>query len=205
MIRRLRVFPWEECLVAQAVPGFLLAVGWAVMYEVYHEEGAYYVSLLQEILDAEGLFPYFLLSALLMALPLGMVLDGLRHALEAAWLRPARAASWPPPGGAAPQGLADGYLLYRHLRATTLVPARAAANLALVLLVFTLWFSLRMYRISGWQVYTPAFLVGTPLVGLGLAAALLVQYRQGLRVFQAALAPPDPPPAPPAAPAPPEA
>ena len=66
-MRRLRPFPLEDLLLAQAVPGFLLAVGWTVMYEIYHEDGSYYTTLMQEILGGDGLYTDFLISAVLMA------------------------------------------------------------------------------------------------------------------------------------------
>jgi len=49
-MRRLRTFLVDELLLAQAVPGLLLCVGWAVMYEIYHEDGSFYTTLMQEIL-----------------------------------------------------------------------------------------------------------------------------------------------------------
>jgi hypothetical protein len=69
----------EDLLLAQLVPGFLLAVAWTIMYEVYHEEGSYYTTLIQEILGSEGLLPYFVFLAILMAFPVGLVVDSVRH------------------------------------------------------------------------------------------------------------------------------
>jgi len=188
MIRRLRAHPLEELLVAQAVPGFLLAVAWTAMYEVYHEEGSYYLSLLQEILETEGFFPYFLLSAVLMAFPLGMILDSVRYVVGDTWLRlPERFRTAPV---ATPEVCAlktadptARLLLRRHLEATLLVPARAAGNLAVILLVLIVWFAVKIYRMQGWHVFSWAFLVGTPLAGLAIAAVLLTRYRREMRIF----------------------
>jgi hypothetical protein len=199
MIRRLRVFPLEELFVAQAIPGFVLAVGWSVMYEVYHEEGSYYISLLQEIVGTEGLFSSFLVSALLMAFPLGIVVDSVRHVVGELWLRlpERRSCGCPPDGpallGGAPAGPADRYLAYRHLRAVTLTPAKAAGNLAVVFVILILWFVVKMYRIQGWHVYSWVFIVGAPLVGLFVVATLLIRYQGDMRRFQCALQPPTPP------------
>jgi len=85
-MRRLRAFLMDELLLAQAVPGFVLCVGWAVMYEIYHEDGSFYTTLMQEILDGDGLFPYFLVSAILMAFPVGLVTDTVRESVPAAKL-----------------------------------------------------------------------------------------------------------------------
>lgn len=189
MIRRLRVYPLEDLLVAQAIPGFLLAVGWAAMYEVYHEEGSYYLSLLQEILGTEDLFPYFLISALLMAFPLGMIVDSIRQMVGEAWLRLPLRGRPPLPAGlptfllkeaASP---ADRYLYYRHLRAAVLTPARAAGNLAVVLLVLIVWFAVRIYRVEGWHVFSWGFIVGTLLIGLAVSALLVGRYRREMRLF----------------------
>jgi hypothetical protein len=190
--RRIRAFPLEELLLAQLAPGFLLAAGWTVMYEVYHEDGSYYTTLMQEILSTEGLFPYFILSALLMAFPLGLIVDTVRQVVGEGWLgvprgrggkvEPDPALDWLgcADGGAA---LSTRYLLYRHARATVLAPAKAAGNMAVVLLVFLAWFVVKIIRIEGWTVFSLAFIFGTPLVGLGLVAILLARYAAGLRDF----------------------
>jgi len=210
--RRIRPFPLEDVLLAQIPAGFLLAAGWSVMYEVYHEDGAYYTTLMQEILGTEGLFPYFLLSVVLMAVPLGLMLDALREVVGLRWLRLREDG-----GGAADEleglsrGLADPefagrYLLYRHARAALLAPAKAAGNLAVVLAIFLLWFVVKIVRIEGWTVFSLPFIIGTPLVGLALIAVLLSRYRTGVRDFQrlsrGALAAPPPRPAPASAPSP---
>ncbi|MFB3818812.1 MAG: hypothetical protein ACE147_14205 [Candidatus Methylomirabilales bacterium] len=193
MSRRLRPFPLEDLLLVQLPAGFLLAVGWSVMYEVYHDEGSYYTTLMQEILSTEGLFPYFLLSALLMAVPLGLLLDTLRHVLDERWLARAAAGGEKRPRDlalawlvrwAADPGLAERYVFYRHLRATVLAPAQAAGNLAVVLAIFLVWFVVKVIRIQGWTVFSPAFIVGTPVIGVALIAALLARYAGGVREFQ---------------------
>lgn len=189
MIRRLRAFPLEDLFVAQAIPGFLLAVGWTVMYEVYHEDGAFYTSLFQEILSTEDLFPHFVISAILMAFPLGLVLDSVRHVLGEVWLRlPERCccgapASLPAILGKEPASPTDRYLLYRHFRAVTLTPAKAAGNLAVVFAIFTIWLPIKMYRMQAWHVFSWAFILGTPLVGLAIVAILLARYRREMRAF----------------------
>lgn len=217
MSRRLRPFPLEDLLLVQLPAGFLLAVGWSVMYEVYHEEGSYYTTLMQEILSTEGLFPYFLLSALLMAVPLGLLLDTLRHVVDERWLARAEgrhdkrprdlALAWVIRWAADPR-LAERYLFYRHLRATVLAPAQAAGNLAVVLAIFLVWFVVKVIRIQGWTVFSTAFIIGTPVVGVALIAALLGRYAGGVREFQRlcheGLAVREAPAASPASPAPPE-
>lgn len=204
MIRRLRIFPIEDLFVAQAVPGFCLAVGWTVMYEVYHEDGAYFTSLLQEILGTEGLFPYFVVSAILMAFPLGMVVDSIRQVVGEVWLRlPQRCcarstADVPDIFGPKLLNPVDRYLRYRHFRAVTLTPAKAAGNLALVFVILIAWFAIKIYRMQGWHVFSWAFIVGTPLGGLAIAAILLARYLRDMRIFLdltqgASLSPPSSP------------
>jgi hypothetical protein len=192
-MRRLRTYPVEDLLLAQLVPGFLFAVGWTVMYEIYHEEGSYYTTLMQEILGTEGLFPSFLIMALLMAFPVGILVDSVRHVVGEVWLglprvRPGRRAptstlQWIEQLGPIPEDFEERYALYRHAWATLLTPAKAAGNLALVLLVLEIWFVVKVVRLGGWHVFSLAFIVGTPLVGLGLILALLTRYLTGLGDF----------------------
>lgn len=192
-MRTPRAYPLEDLLVAIFPPGFLLAVLWTVMYEIYSEEGSFYTSLMQEIVGTEGLFPYFVVLAVLMAVPVGMVIDGLRQVLsEGRLLRrmpDRRGAGIPPPlGWVVPQGIlpsdfADRYALYRHARATFLVPARAAGNLALVLLILTVWFVVKIIRMHGWETFSWVFVVGTPIVGLGIVWVLLRRHAGGIREF----------------------
>jgi hypothetical protein len=215
-MRRARGFFLGEVLLAQAVPGFLLSVGWTMMYEVYHDEGSYYTTLMQEILEGDGFFPYFLASAILMAFPVGMVLDSIRQAVGETWLglprlRGGRHTPAPSPldwmreAPFPPDRLAERYALYRHAWMNLLVPAKASGNLALVLLIFLAWFVVKIFRMSGWYVFSLAFIIGTPLVGLGLVFALLVRYATGLREFHRLVQEsifPRPEPAPPPAPDP---
>jgi len=206
-MRRLRPFPLEDLLLAQAVPGFLLAVGWTVMYEIYHEEGSYYTTLIQEILGTEGLFPYFLVMAVLMAFPLGLVIDSVRHVVGELWLgvpRPARLSEgvrpaardadrrvrapaspwqWLEQSTPPPEDFADRFALYRHAWATLLTPAKAAGNLALVLLALGIWFLVRIARMGDWHVFSPAFVIGTPLLGSAVVLVLLRRYTTGLGEF----------------------
>jgi hypothetical protein len=192
-MRRLRPFPVEDFLLTQFIPGFLLAVAWTVMYEIYHEDGSFYTTLMQEILESDGFFPYFLIMAVLMALPVGLVVDSVRHVVGELWLGLPRMR----PGGRAPasplhwiERLADlpedfekRYLLYRHAWATLFTPAKAAGNLALVLLMLIIWSVVKIVRMGGWRVFSPAFIVGMPLAGLGLAVALLIRYTTGVAEF----------------------
>ncbi len=203
-MRRLRAFPLEELLLAQAVPGFLLAVGWTVMYEIYHEEGSYYTTLIQEILGTEGFFPYFLVMAVLMAFPLGLVIDSVRHVVGELWLGiprlsggariagrdadrggrvPASPWQWLEQFAPLPESFPDRFALYRHAWATLLTPAKAAGNLAVVLLVLGTWFLVRIVRMGGWNVFSPAFVIGTPLAGSVVVLALLRRYTTGLVEF----------------------
>lgn len=192
-MRRPRIFPVEDLLLSQFVPGLLLAVLWTVMYEIYNEEGSYYTTLMQEILGTEGLFPYFVVLAVLMAFPVGMLLDTVRHVVGEHWLgiprivgRKARGASplqWLEPLTQFPEDFAERCVLYRHVWATVLTPAKAAGNLALVLLIFSIWFVVKIIRMRGWHVFSLAFIIGTPIAGLGLVIALLVRYTTGLREF----------------------
>lgn len=192
-MRRMRLFPTEEVLLAQVVPGFLLAVAWAVMYEIYHEDGSYYATLMEEILGSEGLLPYFLISAVLMAFPVGMVVDSVRHVVGEVWLNlprlrkggraPASPLHWTEGFPCPPAEFENRYLLYRHAQATLLLPAKAAGNLALVLLVLTVWFVVKVIRMGGWRVFSLTFVIVTPLVGLGLVLALLVRYATGVAEF----------------------
>ncbi len=205
-MRRLRPYPLEDLLLTQAVPGFLLAVAWTVMYEIYHEEGSYYTTLMQEILASEGFFPYFLVSAALMAFPVGFVVDCVRHVVGEVWLGLPRLARgiWGPEdrrGGVPatplhwvealpvlPRDFERRYALYRHAWATLLSPAKAAGNMALVLLTLTVWFVIKVTRMGGWRVFSPAFLIGTPFVGLGLVLVLLLRYARGLAEFHCRVA-----------------
>ncbi|HTU01035.1 MAG TPA: hypothetical protein VMG58_04430, partial [Candidatus Sulfotelmatobacter sp.] len=76
------------------------------------------------------------------------------------------------------------YALYRHARARLLVPAEAAGNLSVVLLVFWIWFVVKIIRIGGWHLFSPAFLILTPVVGGAIIIALLTRYTTGLRDFR---------------------
>jgi hypothetical protein len=192
-MRRLRPFFAEDFLLTQAIPGFFLAVVWTALYEIYHEEGSYYTTLLQEVLGEEGLFPYFLIAAVLMAFPVGMVVDSLRHVVGEIWLglprihigRPAPASplDWIEQLGTLPEDFEKRYILYRHAWATLLTPAKTAGNMALVLLLLTIWSLVRIVRMGGWHVFSVVFVVGTPLVGLGLVLVLLIRYTKGVAEF----------------------
>ncbi len=192
-MRRRSLFPLEETLLAQWAPGFVFAMGWTAMYEIYHEEGSYFTTLLQEILGAEGMFPYFLLLAVLLSFPIGMIADALRHVVGEIWLgfprgpkgrgrrvaRFAWTASAPLPG----ENFDVRFLLYRHACATTLTPAKAAGNLAVVLLVLGVWMVVKIIQMGSFQVFSAAFVVGTPLLALALIAGLVVRYVAGLNAF----------------------
>jgi len=192
-MRRLRVFPVEDLLLSQWIPGFVLAVAWTVMYEVYHEEGSYYTTLMQEILGTEGLFPYFVIMAVLMAFPVGTIVDSVRHVVGELWLGlPRMRRGWRAPASPLqwiehledlPADFERRYVLYRHTWATLLAPAKAAGNMALVLLVLLIWFVVKVLRMGGWRVFSLAFIIGTPLVGLGLLLALLLRYTAGVAEF----------------------
>jgi len=193
-MRRLRAFLVDELLLAQAVPGFLLCVGWAVMYEIYHEDGSYYTTLMQEILAGDGLFPYFLASALLLAFPTGVVIDSVREVVGERWLRFPRTRA---ARGTAPSPLQivlqpllpldrfdERYALYRHARAALLTPAKVSGNLALVLLALLVWFAIKIVRMQGWLVFSMTFIIGTPLIGAGIAVTLFVRYTTGLAEYR---------------------
>ena len=203
-MRRFRAFLVDELLLAQATPGFLFCAGWAVMYEIYHEDGSFYTTLMQEILGGDGLFPYFLVSAILMAFPVGLVMDTVREVVVECWLkipRPGMAerVKEPSPLEVMLQPLLplnrfdERYALYRHARATLLTPAKASGNMALVLLTLLVWFVVKIVRMSGWHVYSWAFIIGTPVIGMGIVATLFIRYAAGVaeyrRLIQDAMAP----------------
>jgi len=52
-----------------------------------------------------------------------------------------------------------------------------------VLLVLTIWFVVKIVQMRGWHVFSPAFILGTPVVGLGLTLALAVRYMAGMGEF----------------------
>jgi len=193
-MRRLRACVADEILLAQIVPGFLMCVGWAVMYEIYHEDGSYYTTLLQEILGGEDLFLYFIVSTLLMAFPVGLVIDTVREVAAERWLGVPRARALRRPKPSSLQAilqpllsvsrLEDRYLLYRHARAALLTPAKAAGNLALTLLIFLVWFVVKIIRMQGWHIFSVTFIIGTPAVGLGICGALWTRYVAGLVEFR---------------------
>ncbi len=185
----------EDLLVAYAIPGFLFCAGWTVMYEVYHEDGSYYSTLLQEILNEEGFFPLFIFSAMLMSLPVGFVLDAIRGILdnlgllrrvqtpqERRSLHAALMQSMP-----IPSTFRDRYMLLQFAQSSLLIPARAAGNLAIVLAIFVVWFIVKIIRIEGWHVFSVAFIVGTPIVGCLLVLALVRRYRLGVAEFRQVL------------------
>jgi len=194
-MRRLRLFPVEDLLLTEFIPGFFFTMAWTAMYEIYHEDGSFYTTLMQEILGEEGLFPYFLLAAVLMAFPVGVVLDSVRHVVGEVWLGlPRRKLPWratPSPlvwieqSAVPPEDFDKRYLLYRHARATLLSPAKAAGNMAVTLLVFSIWSLVKIIRMGGWHVFSVAFVVGTPLLGLGLVLGLLISYAKGMAEFNA--------------------
>jgi hypothetical protein len=192
-MRRFRSFLFEDLLLTQAIPGFVLAVAWTVMYEIYHEDGSFYTTLMQEVLESDGFFPYFLIMAVLMAVPVGLVVDSVRHVVGEVWLGiprirpgtrdPASPLCWIEQATALPEDLEKRYALYRHAWVTLLTPAKAAGNLALVLLVLMIWSVVKVVRMGGWRVFSPAFLIGMPLVALGLVLALLIRYSTGVAEF----------------------
>jgi hypothetical protein len=192
-MRRPKIFPLEDLLLAQLVPGFLFVIGWATMYEVYHEEGSYFTTLIQEILESEGLFPFFLILVVLMSFPVGIMVDAVRHVVGEVWLELPRTASgkrrptafleWLEGRGASFEEIEQRLSLYRHAQATLLSPARTAGNLALVVLVLTVWSTVKILRMGGVHVYSPGFVIGAPLVGLVLVIVLLVRYVTGLGEF----------------------
>jgi hypothetical protein len=192
-MRRLRAFSLADLVIAQAIPGFLLCTGWAVMYEIYHEDGSFYTTLMQEILGEEGFFPYFLVSAVLMAFPVGMIIDTLREVVGERWLRIPRTGprefvrrsplSWMREVTPPPDKLAERYLLYGHAWATLLTPARTAGNLAVVVFIFLVWFVIKIVHMQGWHVFSLPFIVGTPVGGLGIVVALVLRYASGLAEF----------------------
>ncbi len=190
-MRRPRLGFVEDVLFAQVMPGFLLAVAWTVLYEVFHEEGSYYTTLMQEILE-EGLFPYFLVSAMLMAFPVGFVVDSVRHVVaESRFGRhrlhrngPAMSPlQWIERMESIPEDFEQRHRLYREAWSTVLIPAKAAGNLAVVLLILTIWSLVKIIRMGGWSVFSPIFVIGTPLVGLALVAALFFRYARGTAEF----------------------
>lgn len=193
-MRRLRTFLIDELLLAQAVPGFVLCVGWTVMYEIYHEDGSFYTTLMQEILGGDGLFPYFLISAILMAFPVGMVMDTVREIALERWLKVPRRRAAPATEASPLQALLqpplpldrfeDRYALYRHARAALLTPAKASGNMALVLFTLLVWFVVKIVRMRGWHIFSWAFIVGTPLIGMGIVATLLIRYAAGLAEYR---------------------
>jgi hypothetical protein len=192
-MRRPRVFPLEEVLLAQLIPGFLFAMGWTAMYEVYHEEGSYFTTLIQEVLGSEGLFPYFLLLAVLMSFPIGMAVDAVRYVLCEVWpglprrrsgrREPPSLSDWVGGTGARVADIQRRLSLYRQARATLLTPARAAGNLGLVVLALTLWSAVKIFRMGGTEFFSLAFVIGMPLVGLGLGVVLMIRYAAGLGEF----------------------
>ncbi|HSB82480.1 MAG TPA: hypothetical protein VLM91_27205 [Candidatus Methylomirabilis sp.] len=192
-MRRPRLFPLEDVLLAQLIPGFLFVMGWTTMYEVYHEEGSYFTTLIQEILGSEGLFPYFVILAILMSFPVGMAVDAVRHVVGEVWLelprtgwgkhRPSGFLEWLEGKGGAFEEVEQRFSLYRHAQATLLIPARTAGNLGLVVLTLTVWSSVKILRMGGVYVFSPLFVIGVPLIGLGLSFLLLVRYATGLGEF----------------------
>ena len=192
-MRRFQSFLFEDLLLTQAIPGFVLAVAWTVLYEIYHEDGSFYTTLMQEILESDGFFPYFLIMAVLLAVPVGLVVDSVRHVVGEVWLgvpriRPGTRAPASPPcwierASALPEDLEKRYVFYRHAWVTLFTPAKAAGNLALVLLVLMVWSVVKIVRMGGWRVFSPAFLIGMPLVALGLVLALLIRYATGVAEF----------------------
>lgn len=194
-MQRFRGLWLDELIVAQAVPGFLFCAGWTVMYEIYHEDGSFYTTLIQEIVGSEGFFPYFLVASLLMALPVGMVFDAVREVLVGRWLAPPRGPdgrgapvysplAWLREGTPLSDRFEERLALYRHAWTTLLVPARAAGNFALILTIFLLWFVVKVVRMSAWHTFSWAFIVGTPLVGLLIIRALLRRCVRGILEFQ---------------------
>ena len=208
-MRPSRAYPLEDLLVTVFPSGFLMSVIWTVMYEIPNEDGSIYTSLLDEIIGTEGLFPSFVVLAVLMAIPVGLVIDGLRQVLAerrvvGRWADRTRDGSPSPLGwlsahGILPPDFADRYALYRHARATLLVPARAAGNLALVVFILGVWFVVKIIRMRGWHLFSWAFIIGTPIVGMVIVWLLLRRHAAGIREYHQylrdALTPP-PPPAP---------
>jgi hypothetical protein len=54
-----------------------------------------------------------------------------------------------------------------------------------VLLIFLVWFGVKIVRMQGWHVFSWPFIIGTPAIGLGIFGALWARYVAGLVEFQA--------------------
>ena len=87
------------------------------------------------------------------------------------------AADWPTFGGNAERS--------GSVEDSLLSPAKAAGNMAVTLLVFSIWSLVKIIRMGGWHVFSVTFVVGTPLLGLALVLGLLISYAKGMAEFNA--------------------
>jgi galactitol-specific phosphotransferase system IIC component len=53
-----------------------------------------------------------------------------------------------------------------------------------VLVLLGIWFVVKMVRMGSFRAFSAAFVIGTPLVGLGIIIVLLVRYKTGIAEFQ---------------------
>ncbi len=81
-------------------------------------------------------------------------------------------------------GFDQRYAVYRHARAALLTPAKASGNVALVLLALLVWFVVKIVRMRAWHVFSLAFIIGTPVIGIGIFVTLVIRYAAGLAEYR---------------------
>jgi len=46
------------------------------------------------------------------------------------------------------------------------------------------WFVVKIIRMQGWHIFSWAFIIGTPLIGMGIVATLLIRYAAGVAEYR---------------------
>jgi hypothetical protein len=56
--------------------------------------------------------------------------------------------------------------------------------MALVLFTLLVWFVVKIVRMQGWHIFSWVFIIGTPLIGMGIVATLVIRYAAGVAEYR---------------------
>jgi hypothetical protein len=180
---------YTRFLFAYLVPGASLVCTILFLVNVPVEDG-YRISLLEWSLESDRVFPYLIALGLVASAVLGSLAQAVRTllvdrwALHRAMAAPGRSsmASQPEHGEGLPTDPPPAVAPPRDA-----LPARRRApgpltelhgNLAIAVLVATLWSALKIVRGGGTEVFPRGIAYGVPLAGLAAAALLFALYRR---------------------------
>ncbi len=180
---------YTRFLFAYLVPGASLVCTLLFLMNVPVEEG-YRISLLEWSMESDRVFPYVIALGVVASAVLGSLAQAVRTLLVDGWaLHRATAAPGSGPSGPQPEPgeamAADPAPAVAAPRAA--MPGRRRplgplaelhGNLALAVLVATLWAGLKIMRGGGTEVFPRGIAYGVPLAGLAATALLFALYRR---------------------------